>query len=233
MKAIVTGASRGLGKAIAVFLAEKGFDLHLIASNADLLNELKTQLESDHSISVTIYTCDFSEAKNSEALGLKFSKEVKEIDIVINNAGAFEFGTLEESSIGQVQKMLNINLLGAFNISRSFIPLFKEQGRGHVFNVGSIVTTHPRNDISAYTISKYALKGLTETLRDELKDHNVKVTELVLGSINTSSWDDVTDVPKQDFIQPQEIVDAIWMCYSQTAASNIETLTIRPLNRDF
>jgi len=233
MNAIVTGASRGLGKATAIFLAEKGFDLYLIATNCDLLNELKSQLEKKHSIGVYTYTCNFSDPNQSESLALELSNEIKEIDLLINNAGTFEFGTLEQSSSAQVQKLLNINLMGAFNISRAFIPLLKSQKKGHIFNVGSIVTDHPRFDIAAYTISKYALKGLTETLRDELKDHNVKVTELVPGSINTSSWDDVTDVPKQDFIQPQEIVDAIWMCYSQTAVSNIETLTIRPLNRDF
>jgi len=233
MVALITGASRGLGKALAVFLAKKGFNLHLIASNLSSLSKVKTEIEEEFSVDVSVYSCDFSEAQNTEELALNLSKGITQLDLLINNAGAFEFGTLDESSSEQVQKLLNINLMGAFNLSQAFIPLFKKQQSGHVFNIGSIVTEHPRKDIAAYTISKFALKGVTEVLRDELKDSKVKVTELIPGSINTSSWDGVHDVPKQDFIQTQELVDAVWMCYNNTSASNIESLTIRPLNRNF
>ncbi|MFT6717281.1 MAG: short-subunit dehydrogenase [Saprospiraceae bacterium] len=233
MNAVVTGASRGLGKALAGFLAEKGFNLHLIASNLALLTEVKADLEKNFSVKVEVYSCDFSNPKNSKTLALKLANEIQQVDILINNAGAFEFGMLEESSSEQVRKLLNINFMGAFNLTNAFITLLKKQSSGHVFNIGSIVTQHPRKDIAAYTISKFTLKGYTEVLRDELKDSKVKVTELIPGSINTSSWDDVPDVPKEDFIQTQELVDAIWMCYNNTGASNIESLTIRPLNRDF
>ncbi|MFT6746948.1 MAG: 3-oxoacyl-[acyl-carrier protein] reductase [Glaciecola sp.] len=233
MVALITGASRGLGKALAVFFADKGFDLHLVARNSELLNEVKSELENQFSVDVNVYPCDFSNPKNTEKLAVKLSSTIQQLDMLINNAGVFEMGILEESSSEQVQKLLNINLMGAFNLSKVFIPMFKKQGKGHVFNIGSIVTEHPRKDIAAYTISKFALKGLTETLRDELKDFQVKVTELIPGSINTSSWDGIDNIPKQDFIQTEELVQAIWMCFNNTIASNIETLTIRPLNRNF
>jgi 3-oxoacyl-[acyl-carrier protein] reductase len=233
MNAIITGASRGLGKAFAFFLAEKGFDLTLFATDKKLLLTVKNELMDLFNVKIDIRYCDFSDPKAVEQSAQNLSRSIIEVDIIINNAGAFEFGTLEESSAQQLQKLISINLMGAFSFTNSFIPLLKQQGTGHVFNIGSIVTEHPRKDIAAYTISKFALKGYTEVLRDELRDSKVKVTELIPGSINTSSWDEVNDVPKKDFIQTQEIVDAVWMCYNNTSASNIESMLIRPLNRDF
>lgn len=233
MHAIITGASRGLGKALAVFFAGKGFNLELIAKNSAPLEVIKRTLEGDYSVSVNVHACDFSNPNDSKDLANKLSKHIDKLDLLINNVGLFETGFLEQSNSQQLERLLNINLLGAFNLSQAFIPLWKKQKRGHVINIGSIVTELPRKDIAAYTISKFALKGLTVTLCDELKDHQVKVTEIIPGSINTSSWDGVEGVPKQDFIQTQELVNAVWMCFDQTAASNIESIIIRPLNRDF
>lgn len=233
MNAIVTGASRGLGKSVAEHLARKGFNLHLVASNEMLLGEVKLAIEEHCPVAVSIYPCDFSNKSQVNKLIQGLRQKVKSLEVLVNNAGAFEFGILEDSSEDQLQKLLDINMMAAFNLTNAFIPLLKEQKSGHVFNIGSIVSEQPRKDIAAYTISKFALKGYTEVLRDELKDSKVKVTEIVPGSINTSSWDDINDVPKEDFVQMQEIVDAIWMCYHNTAASNVESLIIRPLNRDF
>ena len=233
MNAVITGASKGLGKELAYFLAAKGFNLHLIARSRDLLDNLKSELEAGFKITVTCHTCDFSNSASTSALGNLLRSELSSIDLLVNNVGAFEFGTLEFSSVEQLQKLLQINVSAAYSITTALIPLFKQQQKGHIFNIGSIVTQTPRKDVAAYTISKYALHGFTKVLCDEMKDDKVKVTELVPGSINTSSWDGVDDVPKKDFIQPQELIDSIWMCYNNTSASNIEQITIRPLNRDF
>lgn len=233
MNAVITGASRGLGKSVALFLAEKGFNLHLIASKMESLNAVKKEVSSQFEVEVHTYACDFSVSSNTAQLGAKLADSLNSIELLINNTGAFEFGSLTQTNTDQLSKLINVNVMGAFNISNALLPMLKTQQKGHVFNIGSIVTEHPRKDIAAYTISKFALKGYTQVLRDELKDAHVKVTEIVPGSINTSSWDGVEDVPKNDFIQPQELVDAIWMCYRNTAASNIESFVIRPLNRDF
>lgn len=233
MQAIITGASRGLGKTMAFFLAEKGFNLHLIARNADRLESIKNEIQKKTGVQVDMYACDFSRVSSSEKLAKALKERISSLAIMINNAASFELGELEESSAKQAQQLFNINLMAAFNLTNALIPLLKSQGKGHVFNIGSIVTQHPRKDFAAYTISKFALKGYTEVLRDELKDSKVKVTEIIPGSINTSSWDGIDNVPKQEFIQPQEIADAIWLCYSNTGASSIESMVIRPLNRNF
>ena len=129
--------------------------------------------------------------------------------------------------------MLNINLKAAFVLSSAILPLLKVNKKGHVFNIGSIVTEIPRADVAAYTISKFALNGFTKVLREELRPYRVKVTEFIPGSINTSSWDGVEDVPKEDFIQPSEVANALWNCYQNTGNCNIEEMIIRPLNKDF
>ena len=232
MSAIITGASKGLGNYLAGFLAEKGHDLHLIARSESLLSELKLSLEAKHKVEVFIYPCDFNDENQLIQLSKRLA-ELNPIDLLINNVGAFEFGGLQDSSLDQLNKMLNINLKAAFLISKAVIPLYHKAQKGHIFNIGIIVTEVPRADVAAYTISKFALNGFTKVLREELRPHKVKVTEFIPGSINTSSWEGVEDVPKNDFVQPKDIAFALWNCYQNTGASNIEEMVIRPLNKSF
>lgn len=233
MNAIVTGASRGLGKDIALFLAEQKFDLFLVASSLDNLQKLQREIITKHDVKVSVYPCDFSNTLQSELLCEKLKKEVNTLDILINNVGVFEMGTLEESPIEQLQRLIRINLEASYLISNAFVPLLKKQQNGHVFNVGSIVSKLPKVDAVAYSISKIALNGFTKLLREELKDFKVKVTEIIPGSINTSSWDGIEGVPKEEFIQTSDIIIAIWMSYQSNAAVNLEEIVIRPLNRNF
>lgn len=233
MKAIITGASRGLGKDIACFLAQKGFSLVLISSNNELLSSLKKDLEHQYSVEIEVLACDFTNSSQIQNLAINLTNSIKQIDLLINNVGIFEMGGIEDSSIDQLQKLLKVNLEAAFTITKSVISALKTQKSGHIFNIGSIVTQLPKKEAANYTISKMAFHGFTEVLRDELKDYEVKVTELIPGSINTSSWDGIDDVPKEKFIQTKDIIDAIWTCYQANPLVNWEQIVIRPLNRNF
>ena len=132
----------------------------------------------------------------------------------------------------QVEKLLNVNFKATFNITQAYLNDFKNQQSGSIINIGSIVTEQPRKDIAAYTISKFALQGYTKLLCDELKDFGVKVTEVISGSINTSSWDGI-DAPKQDFVQPADIVNTIKMVINSSKGANFEQIIVRPTNRKF
>ncbi len=233
MNAIITGASRGLGKNIALFLAEQKFNLFLVASNAEKLLDLQSEITKKHGVKVSVFPCDLNNTLQTQVLCEKLKKEVTSLNILVNNVGVFEMGTLEESPIEQLQKMLRINLEASYLISNTFVPLLKKQQKGHVFNIGSIVSKLPKTDAVAYSISKIALHGFTQLLREELKDSKVKVTEIIPGSINTSSWDGVEGVPKQDFIQASDIINAIWMSYQSNPSVNVEEMIIRPLNKNF
>lgn len=232
MNAIVTGASRGLGLAIARMLASSGFNLFLLAKNEERLAEVKTQIESDFKTEVTTFACDFSDEKATRVVVEKLSETVASVEVLVNNVGAFEMGDLAEVSNDQVEKLLNINFASTFKITQAYLSAFKKNQSGFIFNIGSIVTEFPRKDLAAYTISKFALQGYSKMLCDELKDDGVKVTEIIPGSINTSSWDGI-DAPKETFIQTKDIVDAIEMVINSSKGVNFEQIIIRPTNRNF
>jgi short-subunit dehydrogenase len=232
MNAIVTGASRGLGLSISRMLASRGYNLFLIANNQDRLNILKSQIEKDFDSKITVYSCDLSNGSETSKLVDNLKESINSVDIIVNNVGAFEIGNLSDTPFDQVERLLKINFEAAFKITQAYLVDFKRKGAGNIFNIGSIVTEFPRKDIAAYTISKFALQGYTKMLCDDLKDHGVKVTEVIPGSINTSSWDGL-DVPKEDFIQTKDIVDVIEMVINSSKGVNFEQLIIRPTNRNF
>tara|TARA_B100001540_G_C15735118_1_gene609496 strand:- start:363 stop:1052 length:690 start_codon:yes stop_codon:yes gene_type:complete len=229
MNFIITGASKGLGKEFAKFASKYGGTIGIIASNQD---RLKTIAEDLKHCSVITYTCDFTNSEAVQALIRELQADFNQVDVLINNVGAFEMGSLEETNLEQVNRMLSINFKAAFSITQSLLNVFKSQKYGTIINVGSIVTKEPRKDVSAYTISKFALQGYTKVLTDDLKDFGVKVTEIIPGSINTSSWDGI-EAPKNDFVQTKDIVDATEMIIKSSLGANFEQIIVRPTNRNY
>ena len=229
MNFIITGASRGLGAEFAKFASKFGGTIGLIATNQESLKSIASNLKG---CSVITYACDFTEQDSVDALVEELSADFDPIDVIINNVGSFELGELENTSMKQVDKMLDINFKAAFSITQKFLSEFKKNKTGFIFNIGSIITESPRKDISAYTISKFALQGYTKVLCDDLKDFGVKVTEIIPGSIKTSSWDGI-EAPKEDFVQPKDIVSAVDMVINSSKGANFEQIIVRPTNRNF
>jgi short-subunit dehydrogenase len=229
MNFIITGGSRGLGFEIAEMAKSFNGKIALIAKDQDRLNKAKAELAYEN---VNTYSCDFSIPREIEKLITQLKKDFKSVDVLINNVGSFEVGELSTTKIKQVEKLLNVNFKATFNITQAYLNDFKNQQSGSIINIGSIVTEQPRKDIAAYTISKFALQGYTKLLCDELKDYGVKVTEVIPGSINTSSWDGI-DAPKQDFVQPADIVNTIKMVINSSKGANFEQIIVRPTNRNF
>lgn len=233
MEAVVSGASRGLGKVISTTLASKGYNLHLIARSLIDLQELKALLEDKYSIKVSVYSCDFSSDFETSSLVDGLSKKVQNLDVLVNNVGVFEMKNLDNTNLDDLRWMNKINLESAFRLTKALLGNFNPSGKPHIFNIGSIITESFREDATAYSISKYALHGFTLALRESCRSKGIKVTEIVPGSINTSSWDGIEDVPKEDFIQPNEIADFILFAMEKTLASNMEQVVIKPMNPDF
>jgi short-subunit dehydrogenase len=229
MNFIISGASRGLGKSFAKYASKFGGTVGIIAKNNETLKQVASELDG---CNVITYACDFTDPNSVDALVEELNSDFKTIDVLVNNVGSFETGNLENSDLNQVDRMLNINFKAAFSITQRLLYKFKLQKTGFIFNIGSIVTEIPRKDISAYTISKFALKGYTKVLCDDLKDFDVKVTEIIPGSINTSSWDGI-EAPKMDFVQPEDIVRAAEMVLNSSKGANFEEIIVRPTDRNF
>lgn len=230
MNFIITGASRGLGKAFAKYASRLGGTVGIIATNQKLLKDLSNELKGCH---VITYVCDFTEPSAVEALVKELQMDFPKIDVIINNVGAFEMGNLNETTLEDIDKMLAINFKASFSITQGFLSTLKRQQKGLIVNIGSIVTEEPKKDFAAaYTISKFTLQGYTKLLCDELKDFGVQVTEIIPGSINTSSWDGI-DVPREQLIQSADIVNILNMVINSSKGTNFEQFIVRPTNRNF
>ena len=229
MNFIISGASRGLGAEFAKFASQFGGTVGIIASNQEKLKQVAAELEN---CSVITYACDFTIPESVDALVSELKSDFPKIDVLINNVGSFEIGELADTQLEQVERMLDINFKAAFSITQEFLASFKAQKHGAIINIGSIITESPRKDIAAYTISKFALKGYTKMLCDELKDFGVKVCEVIPGSINTSSWDGI-EAPKEDVVQPSDIVSTVEMVLNSSKEANFEQIIVRPTNRNF
>ncbi|TXB64624.1 SDR family NAD(P)-dependent oxidoreductase [Vicingus serpentipes] len=231
MKAVITGATRGVGRASAFMLAQEGYDLALSSRNISDLEQLKLELESKFGNSVFIQQADLSikeEAINfSENIIEKFNK----IEVLINNIGKYNVSKLTDSD-SDLELMINTNLNSAYYISKNIAVNMGNNNSGHIFNICSVLSLKPRIEAATYTISKHALKGFNDVLREEMREHNVKVTAIYPGSINTSSWDGII-APKEKFVQPEDIAKTIKTCLSISKNANIEEIVINPLDKNY
>ncbi len=226
--ALITGATKGMGLAITNELAAMGCDLLLIARNADELNTLKTTLESQHAgISVQYKVCDVADAGQLDELIGWVNSLAAGPDILINNVGIFRPVPVLDETDDDFQQQLQVNYVTPHLLSRTVGRRMRENRRGHIFNISSIASREPVSAAGTYTVTKFAVRGLTHVLREELRPHDVKVTEIIPGSTLTSSWEG-TEIPADRFILPADIAAAIATCLRMSDGANVEEIVIKP-----
>ncbi len=228
MKAIITGASKGIGWAIAQNLASHGVDLILNARNEDDLNkktkELKTQFPS-----IEIYSLakDLSIKKEVLELSSFIQKKWKVVDILINNAGVFFPGQLIDEEEGKLESMINTNLYSAYYLTRALYSQIESSKQGHIFNMCSIASKIAYPNGGSYSISKFALLGFTKVLREELKTKNIKVTAILPGATWSNSWAGV-DLPASRLMEANDIALSIWNAIQMSPSAVVEEIILRP-----
>lgn len=232
MLAVISGATKGIGNAVTMAFAELGFDLALGARGMEELETLKGELnKSFPGIKVMVKQTDFS----NKVQVLEFTNAVKRkfnnVEVIINNIGMYCEGTVSDEKEGLLEKNIETNLYSAYYLTRPFLEEMKHKKRGHIFNICSVVSKTPRKEAASYSISKFALLGFNKVLSEEMRDYKVKVTAVLPGSVNTASWDGI-DAPKELFVQPKDIADAIVCAYRTSKHAFIEELTIKPINRN-
>lgn len=183
--AIITGAGKGIGKSIAIALAKEGVNLGLIARTAADLESLQNSLKAEHSVNVHIATADISNQQEAEAAVLKLKEQLGSIDILINNAGIAEFGTLVEMEQSTWERIIQVNLMGTYYITRAALPFMLEQNSGDIINVASTAGERGFATGSAYCASKFAVLGLTESLLQEVRKSNIRVVALTPSTVAT------------------------------------------------
>jgi short-subunit dehydrogenase len=228
MRAVITGATKGIGKAIAIKLAKNGFDLVLLARNESSLNDLKNNLlQYDNNILTYPVNC----ANKNEVLSFikKADVDFEFADVLINNVGVFNPGLLLDEDDDLYEKQQNINLNTAYYLSKYFGKKMREAKKGHVFTICSVASKVAVANAGSYSVTKAALLSLNNVLRQELAIHNVKVTAFLPGSTKTSSWEG-TEIPDEKFIQPEDIAETLYTILNLSKGVNVDEVLLTPLN---
>lgn len=186
--ALVTGASSGLGRAISVALADKGACVGLLARSEDKLAEVKGEIESSGGRAVAL-PADVTKPDEIADAVERLVRGVDGLDILVNNAGLGIFKPVAEMSIEEWDKHINVMLRGAFVVTHASLPHMFERERGHIVNISSLWAKRFCATCAAYTAAKFGVRGFSDSLREECRCHNVKVTNVMPGTVDTPFFD--------------------------------------------
>lgn len=227
--ALVTGASKGMGKAISFALVKEGYTLIACARKQDALVQLQQDIQAvlPHA-DVLIQACDFSKPSEVEDLLKWVDGNSLEVNVLVNNVGLFIPGHLLQEPADSLAKHMQVNLFTPHLLSVHFARKMRENKNGHIFMITSVASRNAVVTAASYSVTKYALAGLTAVLRKELKADLVKVTEIIPGSTLTSSWDG-TSIPKEEFVLPEDIAQALISALNMSAGANVDEIIVKPV----
>jgi short-subunit dehydrogenase len=229
MNVLITGASRGLGKAIAEIYAANGHQLFLSSRNEEALTA------SAHSIALkypqaTVHfnAFDLSRKEQADALASWMEETGGAPDILVNNAGSFEPGSVHNEPEGVLERQLAVNLYSAYHLTRAILPAMLKNGQGrHIFNMCSIASLKAYHNGGAYSISKFALYGFSKNLREEMKPHGIKVTAIMPGATLTDSWEGFDNSSKR-IMEAEDIAKLVYSASQLSVQACVEEIVVRP-----
>lgn len=226
--AIVTGATKGIGRAIAEALAREGMDVCVSARNADEVERTVDELNGLSEGRVAGVVCDVREHDEVKALVEHTVAEFGGLDVLVNNAGIGIFGRVEETRPEDFRAVLETNLFGVFYCCHEAIPQMKRRGGGYIINISSLAGTNAHPQMSAYNASKFGLNGFSEALMQEVRHDGIKVSYIMPGSVNTEFGGDETSDEKSWQIQPVDIARVVLDLLHQDERSLVSRVEIRP-----
>lgn len=232
MIAVITGSTKGIGKAIAERFAAAGFNLVITSRTQSDLLLMKKRLEGEYLIEVLIRQADFSRKSDVLLFAEYVKKNTSVIDVLVNNVGQYYTGKILDAPADQLAEAMQINLFAAHYLTCALAPGMKSRKKGHIFNIASILAKEYREDAASYTISKHALLAWNKLLFEEMRQYNVKVTAIIPGSTFSDSWKGM----KIDFsklIQPDDVAESIYQCFNLSSQAVMEELVIQTLNKNF
>jgi len=227
MNVLITGASRGIGKAVAEIFGANGHDLFLSSRSEVALYKAMEELQTKYpSVSIKAKAFDLADKQQSKELG-SWSLKYAVPDILVNNAGLFEPGSVYNEPEGTLESQLAINVSSAYHLTRTLLPDMMVRRSGHIFNLCSIASLHAYKNGGAYSISKFAIYGFSKNLREEMKPYNIKVTSVLPGAAHTDSWAGFDNSSKR-IMEAEDIAKMIFACSQLSAAACVEEIVIRP-----
>lgn len=225
---LITGATGGIGAATAKLLSASGAKLFLTARNAAKLEELAAGIGLSDS-----YYCpaDLTQPADIDKLKQRYFTVFPQLDILINAAGVGIISPLETLSNEAFLNTLHSNLYAPFLLMKSFLPAMKEVKRGLVINIPGVLGKVPMAGAAAYSASKYGLTGMMQSIREEVKRTDIRITNVFLGGVDSAFWDNIDlRVQREKMIRPEEAARSIWFLCQQPASGVVSELVLQPFN---
>lgn len=227
----ITGASSGIGKATSIEFAKVGAKVFASARRVSELERINSELESDK-LSVDIFPCNVASQSNVDQTVKKILVNGK-IDCLINNAGITSFKLAEDNSINEINDIINTNLLGSIYTIKAVLPQMIANGGGTIINILSVVTKKTFTKSSAYAASKMGLLGYTNSLREEVRKHKIKVINVIPGATETPIWSkEIRSQFSERMMSSEEIARVLVWAFLQKDNVVSEEIVLRPIEGD-
>ena len=229
MKTVITGATKGIGRAIAEVFAREGHDLAVCARNESDLKDLQLEFQKKYGVNVIYKATDVAKKEQVMAFADYIKSEWSQVDVLVNNAGVYFPGDVHSEDEGTLEALIENNLYSAYYLTRALLPVMLPQAKGHIFNICSVASLIALPGGGSYSISKFAMLGFNKVLREEMKDKGIRVTAVMPGATWSHSWDAMKDqLPESRLMKASDVASAVWGAYKLSDQAVIEELVMRP-----
>ncbi|WP_101844025.1 SDR family oxidoreductase [Halobacillus sp. Marseille-P3879] len=237
--AIITGASSGIGKAIAEYLADEGADVVLAARRAHKLQKLAEKIEDEYGVRTAVVETDVTNRTDVEELVKQTKDKFNTVDIYVNNAGVMLLSFLKNGHVDEWEQMVDVNIKGVLYGVHAVLPEMLEQKTGHIVNVSSVAGHEVFPSSTVYSATKYAVKALSMGMEKELSKSGVRVTNVSPGAVDTELTEHITDGDVIDMFNNREmtplnsadIARAVAYAVTQPEWVNVNELIVRPMHQ--
>lgn len=227
MNVVITGGSKGIGKAVAEIFAANGHNLFLCSRGEVQLYKTMEELMTKYP-SITVKAKPFDLEKKEEAIAFSnWCLSFAVPDILVNNSGVFLPGSVHNEPDMALENQLASNLYSAYHLTRAVLPKMTERRSGHIFNICSIASLQAYANGGSYSISKFAMHGFSKNLREEMKPYNIKVTSVFPGAVNTDTWGGF-DNSSHRIMEANDIAKMIFTASQLSAGACVEEIILRP-----
>jgi NADP-dependent 3-hydroxy acid dehydrogenase YdfG len=229
-RALITGASSGIGKATAFALAQQGFHLALVSRSQDRLEEVASAV-SDYGVTAKVYPLDLADVAQVRSQIAAIDADFGPIDLLINSAGLGYTGDLLDTSLADWQRVLDLNLTSVFQCIQGILPGMRQRRRGTIINLASVAGHQVFPNWGAYCVSKFGLVALSKTLAVEERAYGIRVVTLSPGAVNTPIWDTETvqaDFDRSRMLTPEVVAQSVLYVALLPEHAVVEDLKLMP-----
>ena len=231
--ALITGASSGIGKNISIKMAQLGYKIVLVARSKQKLDKISNEINKNGGSSLPV-AMDLSVPENIMFLKESVVEYGGEVSVILNNAGLGIFNKIENVTLEEWNLHLDTNLRASFLVTKAFISEMKELNRGSIVFINSVAGKKGYSNSTAYVASKYGMRGFADSLREELRENNIKVLSVYPGAVNTPFWDKLNlGFPTDDMLDLDELSKTIIEIVEKPGNFTVEEIVIRRVGGDF